>query len=132
MAFIIVRCCKFVKSKKKRMAKKNSNGGFVYSTDPNFKFDEGDNAPSISLPPAEQKLRIWLETKHRGGKSATVIKGYSGNEANLEVLGKKLKNQCGTGGAVKDYEIIIQGDHREKCLQFLLKEGYKLTKKAGN
>ena len=110
--------------------KRDFQGGYVYSTDPDFKLDEPDQ--QVDTPAnAQQKLRIWLETKNRGGKAATVIKGFNGNEADLKELGKKLKNYLGTGGAVKDFEIIIQGDQREKVLSWLLKEGYKGTKIAG-
>lgn len=112
------------------MSKKNKNDkhGFVYSTDPNFQYEPEDIDNPDTLSPAQQKLRIRLETKHRGGKAATIIAGFIGKEDDMEVLGKKLKNYCGTGGSVKDGEIIIQGDQREKVKQWLLKEGYKETK----
>lgn len=115
------------------MSKKKANdrNGFVYSTDPNFKFEDDANEPVETAPPAQQKLRIWLETKQRGGKAATVVTGFSGSEDDLEILGKKLKTFCGTGGSVKDGEIIIQGDQREKVLGWLLKNGYTGSKKAG-
>lgn len=103
----------------------------MYSTDPNFRFDSGNDEPAVTAPAAQQKLRVWLETKHRGGKAATIVKGFSGTEADLEELGKKLKGICGTGGSVKDGEIIIQGDQREKVLQWLAKNGYTQAKKAG-
>jgi translation initiation factor 1 len=111
------------------MNKKNKNDkhGFVYSTDPNFKFEEEDQAVE-TLPPAQQKLRVRLETKHRGGKAATLIAGFIGTEEDLEALGKNLKNFCGTGGSAKEGEIIIQGDQRKKVIQWLLKNGYKNTK----
>ena len=82
-----------------------------------------------TLSPKEQKLRIRLETKHRGGKTASLIEGFTGKEEDLEELGKKLKNFCGTGGSAKDGEIIIQGDQSDKVLQWLLKNGYEKTKK---
>lgn len=109
---------------------KRDNNGFVYSTDPNFSFDnEQENADTLA--PNQQKLRIWLETKNRSGKAATLISGFIGGEDDLKELGKKLKNFCGTGGSVKDNEILIQGDQRDKVLQWLQKEGYSQTKKAG-
>jgi translation initiation factor 1 len=113
------------------MSKKNKNDkhGFVYSTDPNFRFEEDTQKMQETLSPKEQKLRIRLETKHRGGKTVTLIEGFIGKEEDLEELGKKLKNFCGTGGSAKDREIIIQGDQRDKVLQWLLKNGYEKTKR---
>jgi translation initiation factor 1 len=113
------------------MSKKNKNDkhGFVYSTDPNFRFEEEPEEMQETLSPKEQKLRIRLETKHRGGKTVTLIEGFIGKEEDLEELGKKLKNFCGTGGSAKDGEIIIQGDQRDKVLQWLLKNGYEKTKR---
>jgi translation initiation factor 1 len=112
------------------MSKKNKpdNRGFVYSTDPNFSFEE-NNEQQETLEPAQQKLKIRLETKHRGGKAVTLILGFIGTEDDMQELGKKLKNFCGTGGSAKDGEIIVQGDQREKVLQWLLKNGYKQSKK---
>ena len=113
------------------MRKKNKpdTGGFVFSTNPGFNFETGDNTPQETLIPVQQKLKIKLETKHRGGKAVTLIAAFTGTEEDLETLGKTLKNYCGTGGSVKDGEIIIQGDQRDKVLQWLLKNGYKQTKK---
>jgi translation initiation factor 1 len=106
------------------MAKKKPDSkGFVYSTDPNFRFEE-ENENSETLSPAQQKLKIKLDTKHRAGKAVTLIEGFIGRDADLQDLGKKLKTFCGTGGSAKDGEIIIQGDQREKVLQWLLKNGY--------
>lgn len=115
------------------MSKKNKpdSKGFVYSTNPNFKFEEEQNNDRETLLPQQQKLRIWLNTKLRGGKIVTLITGFVGKEDDLNELGKKLKNYCGTGGSAKDGEILVQGDQREKVLQYLLKNGYSQTKKAG-
>ena len=112
------------------MNKKNKGDkhGFVYSTDPTFNFQPDEENGANTLPPAQQKLRIRLETKHRGGKAVTLITGFVGTEEDLEDLSKKLKNTCGTGGSAKDNEIIIQGDQRAKVLQWLLKNGYTGTK----
>ncbi len=112
------------------MSKKkiSSPGGLVYSTDPHFKMEEV-NDETETLIPKQQKLRIRLDTKHRAGKAVTLIEGFIGKPADAEVLGKQLKNFCGTGGSAKDGEIIIQGDNREKVLQWLLKNGYSLSKK---
>ena len=111
------------------MSKKNNpdKHGFVYSTDPAFDFQvENNNAQT--LPAAQQKLRIRLETKHRAGKAVTIVDGFIGTAEDLEDLGKKLKSYCGTGGSAKDGEIIVQGDQREKIKQWLIKNGYKNTK----
>ena len=109
------------------MAKKNNSSPFVYSTDPNSapKFEE---EAVETLVPAEQILKIIFETKHRAGKTVTIVYGFEGRDEDLESLSKSLKNHCGTGGSVKDGEIIIQGDHRQKILQFLQKNGYKKVK----
>ncbi|OYU57201.1 MAG: translation initiation factor [Chitinophagaceae bacterium BSSC1] len=111
------------------MSKKNKpdTQGFVYSTDPNFSFQPADEAVE-TLAPAQQKLRIRLETKHRAGKAVTLITGFIGKEEDLEKLGKQLKNFCGTGGSAKDAEIIIQGDQRLKVLPWLIKNGYTQSK----
>ncbi|HET9055933.1 MAG TPA: translation initiation factor [Chitinophagaceae bacterium] len=112
------------------MAKRQpDNRGFVYSTNPDFQFENEDTGKE-TLPANEQRLRIRLETKHRGGKTVTLITGFIGSLEDLEDLGKKLKSFCGTGGSVKDNEIIVQGDHRDKVLQWLLKNGYSQSKKV--
>jgi len=106
------------------MAKKKPDSkGFVYSTDPNFRFEE-ENEYSETLSPSQQKLKIKLDTKHRAGKAVTLIEGFIGRDGDLQDLGKKLKTVCGTGGSAKDGEIIIQGDQRDKVLQWLKKNGY--------
>jgi translation initiation factor 1 len=112
------------------MSKKNHSGGggFVFSTDPNFKVDAEEQS-AVTLPPAEQKLKISLQTKHRAGKMVTLIAGFEGKIEDAEILGKQLRNYCGTGGSVKHDEIILQGDHREKTLQYLLQKGYAKSKK---
>jgi translation initiation factor 1 len=112
------------------MAQKNKpdTRGFVYSTDPNFRFEES-NENVETLLPKQQKLRIRLETKHRAGKAVTLITGFMGTNEDLEELGKKLKSFCGTGGSAKDGEIIIQGDQRDKVFQWLLKNDYTSSKK---
>ena len=111
------------------MSKKNKTDsrGFVYSTDPNFQFQD-EHSQSESLSPAEQKLTVRLETKYRGGKAVTLVLGFVGKNEELEELGKKLKNYCGTGGSAKDGEILVQGDQRDKVLQWLVKNGYKAKK----
>lgn len=114
------------------MSKKNKPDarGFVFSTDPSFRFEEAEQPAQDTLAPNQQKLRIRLDTKQRAGKAVTLVTGFIGKEEDLEELGKKLKNFCGTGGSVKDGEAIVQGDQREKVLQWLLKNGYSGTKKV--
>jgi translation initiation factor 1 len=101
--------------------------GLVYSTDANFKTEEKNE--DESLPAHEQLLKVRLDTKHRGGKLVTLVEGFSVKEDDLEKLGKQLKFFCATGGSVKNGEIIIQGDNREKILQWLIKAGYVKAKK---
>ena len=112
------------------MSKKNKpdTRGFVYSTDPDFNFEAG-KANLDSIPAAQQKLKIRMDTKRRAGKAVTLIEGFIGQDQDIEDLEKKLKAFCGTGGSAKDGEIIIQGDQREKVLQWLLKNGYTKAKK---
>lgn len=112
------------------MSKKNKpdTRGFVYSTDPNFRF-EPENVKTETLAPPQQQLRIRLDIRHRAGKAVTLITGFIGKEEDLEGLGKKLKSFCGTGGSAKDSEIIIQGDQRDKVMQWLTKNGYKNAKR---
>jgi len=115
------------------MSKKNkiNTDGLVYSTDPNFRVENEENNSQPTLPPAQQKLRVKIETKHRAGKVVTLVEGFIGTDADREELGKKLKNYCGTGGSVKDGEVLVQGDQRDKVMQFLLKNGYVNSKKSG-
>ncbi len=109
--------------------KTKSFGGLVYSTDPNFKLAEENNDAAETLPAAQQKLRIMLDKKQRAGKSVTLVTGFVGAIQDIEELGKKLKTFCGTGGSVKDGEIIVQGDNRDKVLHWLQKNGYMAAKK---
>lgn len=106
----------------------NSIGEFVYSTNPDFKPSE-KTEENNSSPGSNQDLRVWLERKG-GGKVVTVVKGFIGNPDALNNLGKELKIKCGVGGSVKDGEILIQGDQRDKVLKLLLQMNYK-AKKAG-
>lgn len=96
----------------------------VYSTNPDYHYNKEGEEISKTLPKEKQLLRISLDKRNRNGKSVTLITGFSGNEEDLKELGKLLKTKCGVGGSAKDGEIIIQGDHREKVLDILQKEGY--------
>lgn len=102
----------------------------VYSTNPDFvnQFEELENA--FTPDPADQELRIWLN-RIKGNKELTVIKDYEGSDDVLEVLSTELKKKCGSGGTVKNGEILIQGDHRDQVVKILKSKGYVNTKKAG-
>ena len=109
------------------MSKKNINysGGLVYSTNSDvLRTIEGEAVETLA--PEKQRLRISLDSKQRAGKIVTLIQGFVGTESDLETLGKKIKNYCGTGGSVKDGQILIQGDCKQKVLQFLQKEKYNV------
>ena len=111
------------------MAKKKlyNSGGIVYSTADFQPANEEER--EIFLLPNQQLLTVLLDKKHRGGKVVSIIKGFAMKEGEIEVIAKKLKTFCGSGGSAKDNEIIIQGDHREKILQWLLKNGYSKARK---
>lgn len=113
------------------MAKNKNTGGFVFSTNPNFNPDvESESNSTETLPPNQQTLRILIDRKMRAGKSVTIVGGFIGSENDLNDLGKFLKTKCGVGGTVKDGEIQIQGDLREKIIALLNEKGYK-TKRVG-
>lgn len=103
--------------------------GIVYSTNPDFKPEYEEEQTENTLEPSKQKLRLRLDTKHRGGKAVTLVEGFIGTSEDKEALGKKIKAYCGTGGSVKDGEIMVQGDNRDKLLQWFLKNDYKQVKK---
>lgn len=111
------------------MKKKLNTSGIVYSTDPNFIIATDSAEEEVTLEPSAQIITVRLETKHRAGKSVTLIEGYVGRQSDKEELIKKLKNHCGTGGAAKEGEMLIQGDQRDKVLQWLLKQGFVKAKK---
>ena len=116
------------------MAKKINSledlGGFVFSTNKDFEFNI-DSETEETLTNNKQRLEAHLDKKNRGGKIATIIKGFQGNEEDLKTLGKMLKTKCGVGGAVKDNEIIIQGNFRDKIMEILKSEGYNIKRIGG-
>ena len=113
-------------SKKNKKSRKN----VVYSTNPDFEYEyEGDHEQEETLPPGEQKLKIYLDTRaKKRGKQATLVSGFVGREDDLKDLAKLLKTKCAVGGSVKEKEILIQGDFREKVAALLQQEGYKVKK----
>lgn len=109
-------------------AKKNdwkNREGVVYSTSSDFEYTHQQQDEAVTLPKQQQNLRVQLDKSVRAGKQVSLVVGFVGSLADLEALGKVLKSKCGVGGSVKDGEIIIQGDHRDKLVQILVKEGYK-------
>jgi len=120
-----------VMAKQKKI--KRDTDGIVYSTEPNLVFKElfaklGVEEEEKELKPNQLKLNIRIENKGRGGKTATLIDGFKGTDAEFKDLEKKLKAHCGTGGSVVDGEILIQGDQRKKVMEYLQKLGYKTNK----
>ncbi|MFI3289052.1 MAG: translation initiation factor [Rikenellaceae bacterium] len=105
--------------------------GMVYSTNPDFDYSSSEDEATETIAPSKQDLRVWLDRKQRGGKVATLVCGFRGAESELKELARTLKSKCGVGGAAKDGEIIIQGDHRDKVVDLLLKAGYKCKKAGG-
>lgn len=105
--------------------------GMVYSTSPDFNYSSDEQSDTDTLPPAKQDLRVWLDRKLRAGKVATLIRGFVGSDADLQELARMLKVKCGVGGAAKDGEILIQGDHRDRVIEILTKSSYR-CKKAGS
>ena len=114
---------------KKKLNSLEDLGGFVFSTNDDFELE--NETVEETLAPKDQHLEAHFSNKGRGGKVVTVIKGFVGNEDDLKALGKLLKVKCGVGGSVKDHEIIIQGNYRDKIVQILGKEGYNVKRVGG-
>ncbi|MEQ8624366.1 MAG: translation initiation factor [Vicingaceae bacterium] len=112
------------------MSKKSNKNRVVYSTNPDFEPEE-ENEEQDTLPANQQTLEVHLDRKNRGGKTATVVKGFIGTYEDLNDLGKQLKSACGVGGSAKEGEVIIQGEKRNKVMELLTKKGYKVKRVGG-
>ena len=112
------------------MSRKNSrnSSGIVYSTSDDFK-PEMEKEEMESLDPRHQLLKVRLDKKHRGGKTVTLIEGLQLSDQEIEDMSRQLKTHCGGGGSAKDGEILIQGDHRDKIVQWLIKKGFTKARK---
>ena len=114
------------------MAQKNKNiSGVIYSTNTDYEYTYNSQEEQKTLPPNQQDLRVQLDKKQRGGKAVTLITGFKGTVTDLETLGKRLKQKCGTGGSAKNGEILVQGDFRDKAMDMLKADGFKVKKSGG-
>ncbi len=117
------------------MGRKNNRdkgrAGVVYSTNSDFSYDYDNDEEQETLAASAQNLKVMLDKKSRGGKQVTLVEGFVGTDDDLKDLGKMLKSKCGVGGSAKGGEILIQGDHRDKVLQLLQKEGYRAKRVGG-
>ncbi len=115
------------------MAKKNKNNrsGVVFSTNDDFEYDYDSVYEEETLAANQQRLRVFIDRKKRRGKEVSLVTGFVGTEEDMKALAKLLKTKCGVGGSAKEGEILIQGNHRDKIVDILLKEGYTQTKKSG-
>lgn len=107
------------------MSRKNPIG-VVYSTNPDYEYLYDDQPEAETLEPGKQRLRVSIERNHRGGKTATLVRGFVGTDDDLQALAKMLKTRCGVGGSAKDGEIIIQGELADKVRQLLASAGYNV------
>ncbi|OEJ99797.1 translation initiation factor [Roseivirga misakiensis] len=117
------------------MGRKNSRdrgrSGVVYSTNDDYSYDYDGDQEEETLAPNEQNLKVMLDKKSRGGKQVTLVEGFVGTEDDLKALGKQLKSKCGVGGSAKNGEILLQGDFRDKVMQMLQAEGYRIKRVGG-
>jgi translation initiation factor 1 len=112
------------------MTKKAKGVDIVYSTNPEFQYQQEERSEQPTLPPAEQTLHVLVDKKQRAGKEVTLVRNFIGTTEDLEKLGKVLKAKCGSGGSVKDGEIIIQGNFRDRVISLLGDMDYR-TKRVG-
>ena len=113
------------------MAKAKDKKNVVYSTNPDFQYSYEEQQERETLPPQQQDLRVEIDRKQRNGKEVTLVTGFVGTNADLEALGKAIKQKCGVGGAVKDGQILIQGNQLQKVMDFLVGQKYKVKKIGG-
>jgi len=113
--------------KDKKLHSFESLGGMVFSTNPDFTLEQ-EETPTETPLPNQQRLEAHLDKKNRAGKVVSIIKGFEGNEEDLKDLAKKLKTLCGVGGSIKEGEILIQGNFRDKIMAYLQKEGYPVKR----
>ena len=114
---------------KKKLNNLEDLGGFVFSTNPDQTFENDDTQKTLT--PDNQYLEAHFSNKGRAGKIVTVIKGFVGTNEDLSALGKFLKKKCGVGGSVKNGEIIVQGNYRDKIIELLRKENYNVKRIGG-
>jgi translation initiation factor 1 len=115
------------------MSKKNKKRiNVVYSTNPEFNFEEEFQEENETLNPDKQMLYVSLDRKNRGGKEVTLIQGFVGSEDDLKALSKHLKSKCGVGGTAKNGEILIQGGFVKKIMEILSGKGYRFKQKGGS
>ncbi|MEZ5070497.1 MAG: translation initiation factor [Bacteroidales bacterium] len=105
--------------------------GVVYSTNPDFTFEQEGTESAETLPVARQNLVVSRDRKNRKGKTATLVEGFAGSEEDLKELGKVLKSKCGTGGTARDGIVLIQGDFKDQVTDILRTLGYKVKQKGG-
>ncbi|MFD1315454.1 translation initiation factor [Namhaeicola litoreus] len=116
---------------KKKLNSLEDLGGFVFSTNKELNYNDDDQDLIETLPPSEQLLEAHFSNKNRAGKTVTIIKGFVGKEEDLKDLAKLIKTKCSVGGTIKEGEIMIQGNFREKVMEILKKEGYKVKRVGG-
>jgi len=105
--------------------------GMVYSTNPDFQYESGDEEEKQTVPPQQQKLYVSLDKKNRKGKKVTLVEGFVGSAEDIKNLAKELKSKCGVGGSVSDNNILIQGDFRERLMSLLKEQGFKVKRSGG-